>query len=67
MTEYKFNDYPFNAMSFIRDNLIEACFNIGNPKKGDIITKGQVRYKITKAEYQTQNLTLLKVKKEKSL
>lgn len=35
--KYRFNDFPFNTMNWLNGNSIEAIFNIGNPKKGDVI------------------------------
>lgn len=36
-TKYRFNDYPFNSMNWTQSNAIEAIFNVGNPKNGDVI------------------------------
>lgn len=48
---YKFNDYPFNAMNFFSPSMIEAHFNVGNPKKKDIIVKRDKQYKIVDLDY----------------
>lgn len=53
--EYKFNDFPFNTMTWISGNAIEATFNVGNPKQGDVIVYksklGTHRFEITAYEY----------------
>ena len=47
---YKFNDYPFNMMSWKAANYIEAQFNVGNPKEGDVIQTEKHKYIITHVE-----------------
>lgn len=61
--KYRFNDYPFNMMTWLNKSTIEAHFNVGNPHENDIIQYGIEQYKIKKVEYfhDTYTLTVEKI------
>lgn len=62
---YKFNDFPFNMMSWVNKNEIEAVFHVGNPKQGDTVIYGTREFKIVSYAYK-HDLYFLQVKKIES-
>lgn len=58
MSTFKFNDYPFNAMRIISPSIIEAHFNVGNPKVKDTIIRNDKEYVIEDIDYFNDIFTL---------
>lgn len=63
MANYVFNDWPFNAMSWLKANeTIEAYFNTGNPRPGDVIEYGAQNFRVKKVDTQ-RDYTVLHVER----